>query len=104
MVQVETPQEVLVGLTRAAVRGDDQSWHVFQQLPWPEQGPVLDQVGSNDSGRGGIRTADAVVVMADHHDLVDALGRIRGAGDYRQAQQDAGQDTVTRDKPYLMTS
>ena len=68
VVQVEAAQEVLVGLAVAAVLGDDHARHEFQDFAGPQRRPAGDQRGRDGAFAGGIRRADAVVVMGRHAD------------------------------------
>ncbi|MNS56631.1 hypothetical protein D3C72_894940 [compost metagenome] len=66
MVEVKAAQEILVGLAVAAVLGDDQPGHEFQQFARAQGGPVDNQLSSDDALAGRIRRADGVVVVASH--------------------------------------
>ena len=77
VVQVEAAQEILVGLAFAAVLGDDQARHKFQNLAGPQRRPVLDQLVGDRALTCRVRGTDAVIVMAldlDFFQLVLAVG------------------------------
>ncbi len=85
VIQIEAAQEVLIGLAVAAVLRDDHAGHKFQQLAGPQRRTAGDQFCRHRDLAGGVRGADAVIVVAAHLDcVVGGVSRILGVDGQRQ--------------------
>ena len=64
VVEVEAAQEVLVGLAVARVLGDDQAGHELEHFAGAQGRAALQQLAVDHALRGGVRSADSIVVVA----------------------------------------
>jgi hypothetical protein len=85
VVEVETAQEVLVGLARPGMLDGDQAGHGFQQLGHAQQGSH-GQVGATDRALAGrISLADHRLAAREHDDFLEHIpGHCRCAGQQRR--------------------
>ncbi len=70
MIEIEPAQEILVCLPRSAVLRDDESRHEFQNLPRPEDGPILHELPRDPSCARGVGGPDGVLVVPGYLDLL----------------------------------
>jgi hypothetical protein len=80
VVEVVAAQEVLVGLAVAGMLRDDEARHRLKHLAGTQQRQVGQPLAADGALRGGIRRADAVVVVAGHLHVLHAGGRLRRRG------------------------
>ena len=93
MVQVETAQEILIGLALTAVLGHDQPRDHLQQLAGAQLGPVFNLILGHGThrGRGGITRQPLIFPRDVHAPQVQGLdtaghggGYSRGCDQYRE--------------------
>src|SRR5690242_6595319 len=77
MIEIETAQQILVGLTLAAVDRHRESRNGFEQLSGAERRELLDFLRQNDSLAGRLRNAEQFGAGARDDDL---LGHSFGGG------------------------
>ena len=70
VVQIEAAQEILVGFAIAAMLGDDDPGHEFEQFSGAQCGAVFDQLGGDRPLTGRIGTADCILVVVVDLDFV----------------------------------
>ena len=89
VVQIESPQVVLVGLPLAAVLADDQARHRFEHLARPHDGPRFELRRGDGADAGGV--GDAHQVLARVLQVGDVAERARAGhhhvGGQRQRQR-----------------
>ena len=74
VIEVETAQEVLIGLALAGVLGDDHARNRLEHFAGTQDRNVLQQCAEDHSLRGGVGRADAVVVVSDDIDDRQSAG------------------------------
>ncbi|MGC4090801.1 MAG: hypothetical protein QM756_23595 [Polyangiaceae bacterium] len=99
VVQVEAPQEILVGFAVPGMLGDDEAGYRFQHLRRAQQGAVLQLPGRHRADAGGIGDADQVLGAGPHlHHLQG--GHAGGQGLERQCQGGSRQGSGEEGAPH----